>query len=137
MYGNDFITTGIPTARLSVGMGSAVWTLVSLILAAVGCFLVYFLFVKKNIKTDSKFLKWLKDFLNFDTMLIESILKIAYIFVVIFITLGSFSLISVSFLSFIVTLIFGNLISRIIYELILITVMIWKNTAEIRKNLKK
>ncbi len=136
MYGNDFITTGIPTARLSVGMGSAVWTLVSLILAVVGCFLVYFLFVKKNIKTDSKFLKWLKDFLNFDTMLIESILKIAYIFVVIFITLGSFSLISVSFLSFIVTLVFGNLIARIIYELILITVMIWKNTAEIKKNLK-
>ena len=136
MYGNDFITTGIPTARLSVGMGSAVWTLVSLILSVVGCFLVYFLFVKKNIKTDSKFLKWLKDFLNFDTMLIESILKIAYIFVVIFITLGSFSLISVSFLSFIVTLVFGNLIARIIYELILITVMIWKNTAEIKKNLK-
>ena len=136
MYGNDFITTGIPTARLSVGMGSAVWTLVSLILAAVGCFLVYFLFVKKNIKTDSKFLKWLKDFLNFDNMLIESILKIAYIFVVIFITLASFSLISVSFLSFVIMLVFGNLISRIIYELILITVMIWKNTADIKKKLK-
>ena len=31
----------------------------------------------------------------------------------------------------------GNLIARIIYELILITVMIWKNTAEIKKSLKK
>ncbi|MBQ6013934.1 MAG: hypothetical protein IJK66_02765 [Bacilli bacterium] len=136
MLGNNFVTTGM-APRIDVSMGSAVWTLVSLILAAVGCFLVYFLFVKKEVKTDSKFLKWLKSFLNFDTMLIESILKIAYIFVVIFITLSSFSLISYSFLSFVVTLIFGNLIARIIYELILITVMIWKNTAEIKKSLKK
>ncbi len=136
MLGNNFVTTGM-APRIDVSMGSAVWTLVSLILAAVGCFLVYFLFVKKEVKTDSKFLKWLKSFLNFDTMLIESILKIAYIFVVIFITLSSFSLISYSFLSFVVILIFGNLIARIIYELILITVMIWKNTAEIKKSLKK
>lgn len=136
MYGNDFITTGMPV-RLSVGMGSAVWALVSLILAIIGCFLVYFLFVKKEEKLDNKFLKWLKSFLNFDTMLIESILKIAYIFAVIFITLASFSLISVSFLSFVITLVFGNLVTRIIYELILITVMIWKNTAEIKKSLKK
>ena len=136
MLGNNFVTTGM-APRIDVSMSSAVWTLVSLILAAVGCFLVYFLFVKKEVKTDSKFLKWLKSFLNFDTMLIESILKIAYIFVVIFITLSSFSLISYSFLSFVVILIFGNLIARIIYELILITVMIWKNTAEIKKSLKK
>ncbi|MBQ1813112.1 MAG: hypothetical protein II119_04125 [Bacilli bacterium] len=136
MLGNNFVTTDM-APRIDVSMGSAVWTLVSLILAAVGCFLVYFLFIKKEVKTDSKFLKWLKSFLNFDTMLIESILKIAYIFVVIFITLSSFSLISYSFLSFVVTLIFGNLIARIIYELILITVMIWKNTAEIKKSLKK
>ena len=136
MLGNNFVTTDM-APRIDVSMGSAVWTLVSLILAAIGCFLVYFLFIKKEVKTDSKFLKWLKSFLNFDTMLIESILKIAYIFVVIFITLSSFSLISYSFLSFVVTLIFGNLIARIIYELILITVMIWKNTAEIKKSLKK
>ncbi len=136
MLGNNFVTTDM-APRIDVSMGSAVWTLVSLILAAVGCFLVYFLFIKKEVKTDSKFLKWLKSFLNFDTMLIESILKIAYIFVVIFITLSSFSLISYSFLSFVVILIFGNLIARIIYELILITVMIWKNTAEIKKSLKK
>ena len=133
MYRDGFVTTGMSSAA----MGSAVWNLVSLILALVGCFLVYFMFVKKDNKLGNKFLTWLRDFLNFDTMLIESILKIAYIFVVIFITLSSFALISSSFLAFLLTLIFGNLIARIIYELILITVMLWKNTVEIKKSLKK
>ena len=69
-------------------------------------------------------------------MLIETILKITYIFMAIFITLSSFALIRLSFLSFLVTLVFGNIITRIIYELILITIMIWKNTAEIKNKLK-
>lgn len=132
MLGNGYVTTGIGSAA----MGSAVWNLVSLILALVGCFLVYFMFVKKDNVLGNKFLSWLRDFLNFDVMLIESILKIVYIFLVIFITLSSFSLISISFISFILSLVVGNLAVRIIYEMILIMVMIWKNTSEIRKNLK-
>ena len=49
MLGNNFVTTDM-APRIDVSMGSAVWTLVSLILAAVGCFLVYFLFIKKRSK---------------------------------------------------------------------------------------
>ena len=118
------------------GLGSLVWTIVSLVVAIAGCFLVYFLFLKNKVKTDSKFLKWLKEFLSFDKMLIEPILKITYLFFVIFITLSSFSLIGVSFVSFILTLVFGNLMVRVVYEIALITIMIWRNTTEIKNKLK-
>ncbi len=122
---------------INAGVGSLVWTIVSLVVAIFGCFIVYYLFVtNKKFKTDNKLLAWLKSFLNFDKMLIETILKITYIFFVIFITLFSFTLIRLSFLSFLIFLVFGNVIMRIIYELILITIMIWKNTAEIKNKLK-
>ena len=69
-------------------------------------------------------------------MLIEQILKISYLFFAIFITLGSFSLIGYSFIAFLLLLIVGNLVLRIIFELILMAVMIWKNTNDINKKLK-
>lgn len=118
------------------GLGAIIWTVVSLVVALVGCFAAYYLFTEKDIKTNNNFLKWLKSFLSFDKMLIETLLKISYLFFVIFITLSSFSLIGTSFISFLVYLIFGNLLLRIIYEIILIKIMIWKNTNEIKKKLK-
>ena len=120
----------------SSGLGAIIWTVVSLVVALVGCFVVYYLFIEKEVKTNNNFLKWLKNFLSFDKMLIETLLKISYLFFVIFITLSSFSLIGTSFISFLVYLIFGNLLLRIIYEIILIKIMIWKNTNEIKKKLK-
>lgn len=140
-YGYDGITSsgyGSSPASSLFGFSTAstVWTIVSLILALIGCFVVYFLFVVKKDNPKQKFLSWLKDFLSFKKMLIEPILKISYLFVAIFITLGSFSLIGVSFLSFLLTLVFGNLIARLTFEGILMMIMIWKNTTEINKKLK-
>ena len=125
------------TAAASAGLGSLIWTIVSVIVALVGCFVIYFLFVaNKDFKSNNKFVLWLIDFLRFDKMLIETILKIAYIFIAIFITLGSFALIPVNFFSFLGALIGGNILARVIYEAVLINVMIWKNTTDIKKNLK-
>ena len=136
-YGYDTIgsSSGL-TGMSNFGMGGAVWLIVALILSLIGCFVVYFLFVKKNTKLSNKFLIWLRDFLRFDKMLIETILKITYIFVALFITLGSFAIIGTSFLSFLLTLVFGNIVARVVYEASLIVIMIWKNTNEIKKNLK-
>ena len=131
-YGNDYSSSLFPAAN----MGSTVWTIVSLVLALIGCFVVYFLFVIKKDNPKEKFLVWLKEFLSFKKMLIEPILKISYLFFAIFITLGSFALIGTSFLTFLLTLVFGNLFLRITYEAILMMIMIWKNTSEINKKLK-
>ena len=128
---------GAPSINVGMGLGSLIWIIVSVIIALIGCFVIYFMFVaNNNFKTKNKFVSWLVDFLRFDKMLIETILKICYIFVAIFVTLGSFALIPANFFSFLGMLIGGNILARVLYEAALIKVMIWKNTTEIKKNLK-
>lgn len=113
------------------------WTIIALVLSVVGGILAYFLFVKKDVKIENKFLIWFKSFLDFKEMLIETILKVSYIVLAIFITLLAFKLISVSFMGFLVSLVFGNLMLRLIYEASLMFVMIWRNTSEINNKMKK
>ena len=116
--------------------GKNAWTLVALVLAIIGGVIAYVLFVNGNKKIDNKYLKWLKEFLDFNKMVIEVVLKVSYIILAIFITLNSFNLIGYNFLAFLLYLIIGNVLLRIIYEASLILLMIWKNTSEINKKLK-
>lgn len=114
--------------------GVAVWTIVSLILAIIGGILVYVLFIKgKNLKL-TLFLKNLRDLLDFRIMVLETILKVLYLIITIFIILVSFSFIAVNFLTFLLVLIFGPVIVRIIYEASMMLIMIWKNTKIIADN---
>ena len=113
------------------------WTIVALVLSIVGGILAYILFVKKDVKIENKFLIWFKSFLDFKEMLIETILKVTYIILAIFITLLAFKLISVSFMGFLVSLVLGNLMLRLIYEASLMFIMIWRNTSEINNKMKK
>ena len=132
-YGNYGLNDLMSSSSTSFG----VWSIVSLVLAIVGAILGYFMFVKPEKKYPNKFVNWLRSFLNFNEMLIEPILKVTYMFIAIFITLGSFELIGSSFVGFLLTLIFGNLIMRVIYEASMMMVSIWKNTKEINNKLKK
>lgn len=132
MYNYNAVSSLNNTANTLEGMG--VWTIISLILAIVGGILVYFLFVKAKEDPKNKFLKWLKDFLAFKTMWIETILKVLYYILTIFFILGSFALIPVSFLSFISTLVLAPIVIRLIYEFSMMFIMIWRNTADIAKN---
>lgn len=70
-------------------------------------------------------------------MYITTILKVSYLILAIFITLSSFSLISTSFVGFLLTLLFGNLILRIAYEFSLVLLSIHENVSEINKKMKK
>ena len=116
--------------------GMAIWTIVAFILSIIGGILVYFLFIKTNNKLSDN-LKKLRDLLDFRIMLIEPILKIVYLIGTIFIILFSFNFITINFISFLLTLIIGPVIIRIVYEAALILVMIWKNTKIISDNTKK
>ncbi len=132
MYGTRSMTS------MSSAVGSTVWVIVSLILAIVGGILVYFLFLsKKNEGKFTGFLGWLYDFLSFKKMFLETLLKVTYLIFAIYITLYSFVLIGTSFLAFLLTLILGNVIIRVIYEFSLILLVICRNTTEIAKNTKK
>lgn len=123
---------------MSDAVGSTVWIVLSLILAIVGGILVYFLFLsKKNEGKFKGFVGWLYEFLSFKKMFLEALLKITYLIVAIYITLSSFALIGTSFLSFLLTLVLGNVIARVIYEFSLILLVICRNTTEIAKNTSK
>ena len=138
-YGNDALISSLDSSHVAAGLGVTIWLIIALIISLVGCFLVYFLFVKKDNTLKNSKLEWLRSFLRFDKMLIEVILKIAYIFAALFITLGSFAFFAFGFGGFLIcllTIVFGNLLARILYESALIRIMIWKNTSENNKKMK-
>lgn len=67
---------------------SAIWIIVSLVLAIVGGIVLYFTFLKKdNEGKYTGFLGWMYDFLTFKKLTIENVLKILYLICAIFVTL--------------------------------------------------
>ena len=131
----DYVNIANETTKTAAKVaGTLVWTVIAIILAIAAGIAVYFMFVKSD-KPVSENLQKIRDLLDFKTMLIEPILKIVYIILTIFIVLFSFGLISTSFILFLIVLIFGPLTLRITYELMMINIMIWKNTKEINGNL--
>lgn len=127
------------TSSSLISDGAAIWLLIAAILAVVGGILVYTMFLSK--KNDNKlkgFKKRLYDFLKFDVLTIEVILKVTYLIAAIFVSLASFSYLgSDAWYMFFVQIVFGNIALRLCYELILITVLLWRNTEDIKKSLKK
>lgn len=134
MYDFDYMTNESANVAANAA-GTLIWTIVAIILAIAAGIMIYFMFVKSD-KPVSSNLQKLKDLLDFKTMLIEPILKVVYISLTVFIILFSFGLISTSFVLFLIVLIFGPLLVRITYELMMINIMIWKNTKEINDNFK-
>lgn len=129
--------TSSASRSLNSAASSAVWMIVSIILAIIGGFLIYFLFLnKKNEGKFNGFLGWLYDFLSFKKMFLETLLKITYLILALYITLSSFALIGFNFLAFLLTLVLGNLVLRVAYEFSLILLVICRNTTEIAKNMK-
>lgn len=128
----DTIDKGFSQAESSL-----TWMAIALLLAVIGGILIYFLFLKKeNENKYTGFVKYLYEFLSFKKMCLETILKVSYLILAIYITLTSFELIGTSFMAFVLTLVFGNIILRVIYELSLVLLTICRNTTEINKKLK-
>ena len=117
----------------SPDLGSTgVWMIISFIVAICGAIVLHFTFLNKS--NDGKFtgfLGWLYDFLTFKNLTLEAILKMAYLFMAIFITLYSFELIGINFLAFLLTLILGNLIARVAFETGLLLLLIYRQTVKI------
>lgn len=137
MYTTTYTTPTYSSADIMAGVDLGVWGIIALVLAVIGGILVYFLFVQAKQNPKNKFLMWLKDFLAFKTMWIEPIMKIAYYVLTIFTVLASFALIPYSFVWFILELICGPIVVRLVYELVMMFIMIWRNTRDIAKNVEK
>ena len=98
MFNNMYAVNKAATDAATV----EIWSIISLVVAIIGGITLFFTFLsKKNDNHFKGFWGWLYDFLSFKKMLIENILKICYLIFTIFITLSSFSFISINFLAFV------------------------------------
>ena len=142
---NSLDSGNVSTASLyGTASAAGIWGIIALILAIVGGILVYFLFVKAKSEPKGKFVKWLKEFLSFRVMWIEPIMKVLYYISTIFVVLYSFTYFGMfnlmggmAFLMFLLTLVLGPILIRIVYEATMMFIMIWHNTKEIADNTKK
>lgn len=117
---------------------SEVWVIISVLLAVIGgvfLFTNYFGKDKEGAYTGYK--KKIYDFINFKTTIIEPIFRVLYLIVAIAITLASFSYITTNFFEFIGTLVFGNILARLAFELLLLVLKLFKDVSEIKDSLKK
>ena len=133
MLGNNLYSYGYNNSA----SGAMIWMIISLVLAIIGGICLYFtVFGKANENKFTGFMKWLYDFVTFKKMMLESLLRVLYIIIAIYITLSSFALISTSFVGFLGMLILGNLIARVTFEFSLVLLTICKNTTEINSKMK-
>lgn len=118
--------------------GVAIWLIISAVIAIIGGIVVYFIFLsKKNEGKFTGFVGYLYDFLTFKKMWLETLLKITYLILAIYVTLQSFAFIGSNFLLFLGSLVIGNLLLRITYEFSLVLLTICRNTTEINSKLSK
>ena len=116
---------------------ASIFSAVGLRVGIIGAIVLYTVFLKKsNEGKFTGFAGWLYEYLNFQKLSIEAVLKIVYIIVAVWVTFTAFGLISTSgFLAFIFTLVFGNLLVRIGFEFSMLTVKICKNIIEVNKKM--
>ena len=126
-------------SRTSSAMDTlGVWSIIALVIAVVGGIALYFTFLNK--KNDGKwtgFLGWLYNTLTFKNMIVETILKILYLVIAIFITLYSLGLIAVNIILALGLLVIGNIILRVCYEFMLLAITTCRNTSDINSKLNK
>ena len=133
MYGYGYDTQNVISTS---GTGSSI-TFALLIIAIAAAVVVYVLFLdKEKSKNYTGFVRNLYDFLQFDTFLLEKILKIAYIFTAIYLTLSALATIGTNIILALVMLVFGNIILRVVYEFLMVTYKICVNVSEINKKIK-
>ena len=115
---------------------AASWAVPVFWISLVAAILIFFLFLaKKNEGKFKGFALWLYDFLSFKKLLAEALLKITYIALALYVTIMSFAFIGSSFGQFLIMLISGNLLIRVIYEIAIVLLVICRNTTEINKKM--
>ena len=130
---NNTISSGTPSFSIS-----EVWIIVSVLLAVIGGIILYNTYFSKS--SEGKFIgfkKVLFDFVNFKFTIIEPIFKVLYLIAAIALTLSSFTLIASDFFKFIAVIVFGNIIVRLAFELLLLTLKLIKDVSEINVKLTK
>ena len=117
---------------------SEVWIIVSVLLAVIGGILLFSTYFNKDLENKyTGFKKTIYDFLHFKITIIEPIFKVAYLVVAIAITLSSFSFIPINLFKFIGVVVFGNIMARLGFEMLLLILKLFTDVSEINKKIGK
>lgn len=135
-YDTESIVTNTVNNTTKTFSNTEVWIIISVLLAVIGGIFLYVNYFSKDKEKEYKgFKKLLFDFINFKFTIIEPLLKILYLIIAIALTLSSLSLITNNFFLFISIIVFGNIIVRFIFELLLLTLKLFKDVSEINEKI--
>ena len=125
----------MPFENIPVGVMIAI-VAISFIVALV----VFVLLVERKKAPRSKFLSWLREYLNFRSILISGLIKFTYLFLAIILTAFGIvimcsgrdemvlPMLGVGF----AVVVFGNIILRLLLELTMMIIGMWENTSDMR-----
>ena len=126
----------------NINTGAAIGIVVGAFIIAL---LMFIFLVQKKKAPRGRFMRWLREFLNFRSIMIAGIIKFAYLFAALVLTgfgfLIMFSGDSDSMLAMVLVglavIIFGNILLRITLEMTMIMIGLWENTSDMRAVLVK
>lgn len=119
MYGYDYSPT--------ISNNSDILGIISLLVACCAAIVLYFTFLRpENAHKFEGFTKKVYDFLSFNILSLDMILKIGYLIFAVYVTIMSFSFISYNIIFFLAVLVIGNIIVRIIFESALVLLKIYQ-----------
>ena len=110
----------------------------------IACLVFVFLIQKKKAPR-GKFMRWLREFLNFRSIMIAGIIKFLYVFLAVVLTItsvivmfqGRDDTVLTMILIGLAMLIIGNIVLRITMEMTMAIISMWDNTSDIRGVLMK
>lgn len=137
-YDTESIITNTVNNTTKTFSNTEVWIIISVLLAVIGGIFLYVNYFSKDKEKEYKgFKKLLFDFINFKFTIIEPIFKVLYLIVAMSHTLSSLSLITTNFFEFIALIVFGNIVIRLVFELLLLTLKLFKDVSEINEKMSK
>lgn len=108
--------------------------------ALIAAILLFILVIKRKKSFKGKFANWMKEYLNFRSVLIAGIIKFLYVFLAVFLTIMSFVImfqgkgddVLPMILTGLASLTLGNILLRAMVELTMAIIVVWENTSDIR-----
>ena len=107
--------------------------------------LVFIFLIQKKKAPRGRFMRWLREFLNFRSIMIAGIIKFLYVFLAVVLTItsvivmfqGRDDTVLTMILIGLAMLIIGNIVLRITMEMTMAIISMWDNTSDIRGVLMK
>ena len=115
------------------------------IISLIAAILLFVLLIQKKKAPRGRFMKWLREYLNFRSILVSGIIKFVYAFFAVFLTIMSFVVmfqgrddsVLPMIISGLVMLVVGNILLRVMLELTMALIVVWENTSDIRSVIVK